>query len=84
MNSADRIQRIKKAILAMPYYRVGDQYQSVMEIVLNVRMSTTGFASEVAKTVEKYGRVSEKQAYVIARAFVENNLQVSHGKYAGI
>ncbi len=31
---------------------------------------TTGFASEVAKTCEKYRKVSEKQAYVIAREYV--------------
>lgn len=40
-------------------------------ICYTVAKFTTGFGSQVATTVDKYGKASEKQAYVIARAFVE-------------
>ena len=36
--------------------------------------SNLGFASEIAATAAKYKKVSEKQAYHIAKAAVENNL----------
>lgn len=39
-----------------------------MAIVRAVAKAACGFASDVAATVQKYGRASEKQAYVIARA----------------
>lgn len=39
-----------------------------ISIVRAVAKAACGFASDVAETVQKYGRASEKQAYVIARA----------------
>lgn len=43
------------------------------ETIINlVAISSYGFASEIATTVEKFKRVSEKQAYWIAKAAVEN------------
>lgn len=45
-------------------------------IVKAVKDGNFGFASEIAASVEKYGRVSEKQAYWIARAAWENQLPV--------
>lgn len=46
------------------------------DIVSNVAKGNYGFASDVAKTVvaRNYRSISEKQAYVIARAAVENNV----------
>lgn len=44
------------------------------EVVAAVKASNFGFASEIAATVEKTGRISEKQAYWIARAAWENEL----------
>lgn len=41
-------------------------------IVYYVATELNGFATDVAQTVLKYKRISEKQAYVIARAYVEN------------
>lgn len=82
--SKDRLTKVKEALLSMPYYRQGDLYTSVMEIVLAVRMETKGFAADVAASVERYGKVSEKQAYVIAKAFCDSNLTVNEGIYAGI
>lgn len=44
------------------------------EVVAAVKAGNFGFASEIAATVEKTGRISEKQAYWIARAAWENEL----------
>lgn len=55
-------------------YRLGfnDDAQSVVD---NVAKGNYGFASQVAQTVQRYNyRISEKQAYVIARAAVENEV----------
>jgi len=48
-----------------------DQMLSVVE---DVRIANLGFASEIASTVGKTERCSEKQAYWIAKIAVENNL----------
>jgi translation initiation factor 2 beta subunit (eIF-2beta)/eIF-5 len=80
---AARIQEIKSAIIHSTS-RQDQGARDILEIIYAVEMDVKGFASDVAKTVAKYGRASEKQAYVIARAFVESGLQCSHGMYAGI
>lgn len=41
------------------------------------RNENSGFAGEIAATIEKTKRVSEKQAYWIAKFIVENNLTCS-------
>lgn len=57
---------------------IGDKYQDkyrelATRVVLSVKLDLEGsFAAEVATTVAKTKRCSEKQAYVIARAFVES------------
>lgn len=43
-------------------------------IVATVKDGNFGFASEIAATVEKFGKISEKQAYWIARAAWENEV----------
>ena len=75
------IQRVKRGLLVYSKidkwnrntnYRLGfnDDAHSVIDDVAD---NNWGFASEVAKTVRKYNyRISEKQAYIIAKAAVEN------------
>lgn len=44
------------------------------QIVTAVKDGNFGFASEIAATVAKYGKISEKQAYWIARTAWEKEL----------
>ena len=82
MSTAERIQTIKAEIISAT--RRQDQCaRDILEIIYAVEQAVKGFPAEVAKTVAKYGKASEKQAYVIARAFVESGLNVKHGMYAG-
>lgn len=80
---AARIQEIKMSIISATS-RQDQCARDILEIIYAVEQDVKGFPADVAKTVAKYGRASEKQAYVIARAFVESGLQCSHGMYAGI
>lgn len=56
------------------HHGYNDQAQSLID---DVAEGNYGFASDVAKTVasRNYRYISEKQAYVIARAAVENNVR---------
>ncbi len=47
--------------------------QFAYECVSYLANHLTGFGADVAKTVAKFRKISEKQAYVIARAAVEQN-----------
>lgn len=79
------IQKVKGALVAYARedkwnkntaYELGfnGDAQSVIEQVAN---SAFGFASEIAQTVVKYNfKISEKQAYWIAKAAVENNVSM--------
>lgn len=82
----EKIQTIKQTILSgvSSYYQQNGYWDFAEEIILAVEMDTEGFTSDVASTVYKYKRCSEKQVYVIARAFVENDLQTrfNHILYA--
>jgi hypothetical protein len=53
---------------------VKDTYLSLVWEVMN---KAQGFAKDVATTVDKYGKVSEKQAYIIAKAACELELEFS-------
>ena len=46
----------------------------VLSVVSQVALANIGFASDIATTVDRTERCSEKQAYWIAKAAVENNL----------
>lgn len=83
MSTAARIQTIKNEIISATR-RQDQAARDILEIIYAVELGAKGFAADVAKTVAKYGKASEKQAYVIARAFVEAGLKVQHGMYAGI
>jgi hypothetical protein len=48
-------------------------FNEALDIVGRVEVFGKDFAQEVAKTVVKFKKVSEKQAYIIARAYAENN-----------
>ena len=74
-NQAQHIQFIKNLVLDVNshYSRTdvtGDVYEC-FQVVGTVGMFTNGFASQVATTVNHSGRCSEKQAYVIARGYIE-------------
>lgn len=52
-----------------------DEMISLAEITVNaIAEGDFGFASDIAKTVKNFGRISEKQAYWIARAAWENEI----------
>lgn len=52
-----------------------DEMISLAEITVNViAEGDFGFASDIAKTVKNFGRISEKQAYWISRAAWENEI----------
>lgn len=77
------LQNVKRALLTYAKadrwnnnsaYSLGfnDMAQGLIDRVAN---GDYGFPSEIAQTVSKYGyKISEKQAYWIAKAGVENNL----------
>jgi hypothetical protein len=48
-----------------------DEANTIIELVA---IGNFGFASEIATTVNKFKRISEKQAYWIAKIAIENNL----------
>ena len=59
------------------YLGVNDQAQTVID---RVAAGNYGFPSQVAQTVKKYNyRISEKQAYVIAKAAVDNEVSGLRG-----
>ena len=64
------IQEVKMEILDINYRntRGAATCGEGLSVVRSVAKAACGFASDVAETVLKYGRASEKQAYVIARA----------------
>lgn len=62
------IQEAKMEILDINYRKTRGNFGEGMNIVNAVAKAACGFASDVAATVQKFGRASEKQAYVIARA----------------
>ena len=48
-----------------------DIREDYFQLVSHVMYNATGFAKDVATTVDRTGRISEKQAYIIARAACE-------------
>lgn len=78
MTQAQKIQEVKKFIVQYAFQygwnrasikSFADEAETVISIV--AMREEAGFAAEIAQTVEKYKRVSEKQAYWIAKAAVE-------------
>lgn len=74
-NNNDAIQAVKLIVLDYnSFYNHFDAagdfkfYATIINCVMDAKL---GFASDVATSAIKYRKVSEKQAYVIARAFVE-------------
>lgn len=65
-----RIQAIKEEILSINSINsMGSSFSgNGMAVVREIKNASIGFASDVASTVLKFKRASEKQAYVIARA----------------
>ena len=79
MTTAQQIQEVKQFICSFAFSSnwnnssradMDNDAQSVIGYVANGNL---GFASEIAQTVEKYKKISVKQAYWIAKAAVENN-----------
>jgi len=79
METSQKIQILKKFILGYAFSyswnaasrkELANEAETVIDLVA---ISGLGFASEIAATVAKYKKISEKQAYWIAKAAVENN-----------
>jgi len=89
MNTYQKIQNVKNLIRANAFstpYRdentdltslklAQDEAQTADFIIATVKDNELGFASEIATTVFTYKRISEKQAYWIAKAAVDANLE---------
>jgi hypothetical protein len=80
MTTTEKIQEVKRMLIT---YVNADRWHNnsqmelkdqMLSVVLDVELANLGFASEIATTVGKYERCSEKQAYWIAKSAVENNL----------
>lgn len=80
LTANEKIQEVKRM---MVIYINADRWNDnskmalkdqVLSVVSQVAMAGLGFASDIATTVDKFERCSEKQAYWIAKAAVENNL----------
>jgi len=79
MNTAI-IQQIKNDLVAsFDAYATEGMRNAAYELVATVRDEAKGFGSKIAATVCQYGRCSEKQAYCIARAYVEEGLTCAGG-----
>lgn len=81
LTTNEQIQKVKTFICRWAFnsgmYRTFEMMSDSAEnIISQVAIQQLGFASEIASTVEKSKRVSEKQAYWIAKAAVEKNLIV--------
>lgn len=82
MDNAKKIQVLKQQIVR---YAAIDRWNqnshtsdqdNVLSLCDKVADAKLGFASDVAATVAKYKKASEKQAYVIAKAAVDANLNL--------
>jgi hypothetical protein len=83
MTTQPTIDQVKRAILSGMSRRMDRMaFDSAIELVCSVKQECEGFAKDVATTVAKFNNCSEKQAYVIARAYVEKGCVVYHGLYA--
>lgn len=80
MTADEKIQKVKRMLLT---YVNADRWNNnsqmelkdqMLSVVEDVRLANLGFVSDIAVTVGKYERCSEKQAYWIAKVAVENNL----------
>jgi hypothetical protein len=80
MEATQKIQEVKRMLVT---YINADRWNNnsqmelrdqMLSVVEDVRLANLGFASEIAATVGKVERCSEKQAYWIAKVAVENNL----------
>ena len=80
MKTNEKIQEVKRMLIT---YVNADRWNNnsqmelkdqMLSVVEDVRLANIGFASEIADTVVKSERCSEKQAYWIAKTAVENNL----------
>lgn len=79
MESNQKIQTLKNFLTRNAFsYRWNtaskkELADEAMTIIHLVAIGSFGFASEIATTVEKFQKVSEKQAYWIAKVAVEND-----------
>jgi hypothetical protein len=79
MENNQKIQVIKNLIVNRAFnknfgndvaWELTDEAETIIDYVAN---KPYGLATEIAHTVNKFKKVSEKQAYWIAKAAVENN-----------
>ena len=80
METTTKIQTVKSFITNYAFSydfnnaskrEMADEAETVIELVAQ---SGLGFASDIANTVNKYKKISEKQAYWIAKTAIENSL----------
>lgn len=79
LTTTEMIQKAKSHILARAfnggrYSSFEGEAQDCERVISMVELSNLGFPSEIAATCLKFNRISEKQAYWVAKAAVENNL----------
>lgn len=47
------------------------------DICYEVQMKCNGLAKDIASSVLKYGNCSSKQAYILAKAVIDNNIDLN-------
>ena len=77
VSASDKIQKLAKFLINFTgnagKYRSFGQQADLADTLLHQATLCGGFAAEVAQTVQSTRRVSDKQAFIIAKALVQNN-----------
>lgn len=75
MTNTEKINTVKITFQTWISFNPTSQKQAVLATIrkIGVKASELGsYVSGICESVSKYGKISEKQAYCIARFFVEN------------
>jgi len=77
ISASDKIQKLAKFLVNFTgnagKYRSFGQQADLADTLLHQATLCGGFAAEVAQTVQSTRRVSDKQAFILAKALVQNN-----------
>jgi hypothetical protein len=80
MTNQEKINSVKTSIQASITFNPNSEKQAMLAVIRTIGRKATGnYVSGICDSVSKYGKCSEKQAYCIARFFVENenNLDIN-------
>ena len=85
-NAKTNLQKIKSSLISGSYYKSGISYEiwleSVYVIESKAKETNNKYVQNIIKTVLRYNKVSEKQAYVIARFADDNGLMYGENSHS--